>query len=496
MIRLRGIYSTALAGLLSEAGYTFSDISEKTRSRIPGLRFSSESVRATIKDLEHHKGIVIIGEEDAVANIYSIIESSIGSEYSIFVRDGPYTVYRARIIEAVKGGYTVELPGRRKGFLRTFQRHTIGDVVTAHVVKPAIFSPVLEEGIAVSGDYVRVVEGKRHSVSEHIHDPQFTLELLTLASTKARGKWGVRFRSSCRGTEILRIMEELEKLLGEAERVKQASEKIDAPALVRAGESIALMYFSFKSFERFDTIRRRYYPTVQGHHLVKSLGDNNISNKVDELEASASDDSVNFSENYFDELIRVLSTGTVRVVHEKAMGRGYTWLAKASISPTGYIQLEREVESNGWYDGLRVEKVKGDRIFTLTYPSSRFLVHKYVDKEDNLKGIYVNLNTPLDFSLTPPSLWYLDLALDIAWTPGEEARIIDQAEFEVLRVSGLYPKGSIEHYLEAARKIRELLSHEPLKLLTGPDFLVRLQDSVWGDEATKILMSFSNRLRG
>lgn len=486
MIRIRGIYATALAGLLSDAGYGFSDVSDKTRERIPGIRVSKGGARVTVKDLEHHKGIMIVGGGEEFLSVYSLLHATLDIECSVVIKDGPYTVYRARVLESTKGGYIVELPARRRGYLRTFRTHYIGEPVTVHVVKPDLISPVLEEGVALSGDYVRIIEGGRHSVSEHIRDPQLVLELLTLASSYATGGWGVRFRSSSRSSDMVKILEELKSLVEEAKKVKARADKAQDPVLLREGESIAFVYFSTRSFDALDIIRRKYYPTGRSHHLVKSLGNEQLSNLVDEVEGKQ-EGVADFFQLYLDELKRVLSEALVRIVHEKPIGRGYSWQAKPLLTPEGFIRLEREIQTPGKYDGLNIGREKGDRIVTLAYPFSRFLLHQYFDREGNLKGIYVNLNTPLDVTLSPPGLWYLDVFLDVVWTPGEEPRIVDRAQFELLRATGLYPNVNLERYLDSAESLREILSKNPSTLLENPRTMVDLQERLWHEKTSNIL---------
>ncbi|MEZ0345059.1 MAG: DUF402 domain-containing protein [Infirmifilum sp.] len=488
MIRLRGIYATALAGLLTDAGYAFSDLSNKIQARIPYARVSGSGAKVTIKDLEHQKGIVIVGESSSVLHVYSLIASVVGSECSIVIKDGPYTSYRARVAERFREGYLVDLPGGRRGFMRSSKTHSIGDAVNAHVIRPDIFSPVLEEGVAISGDYVRVIEGAKHSVSEHIRDPELILELLSLASNYAPEGWGVRFRSSIRSAGVLSALEEMKKLLGEAVSIKRRAERVSEPAVLMEGESIAFVYFSPTLFARLDELRRKNHPTVPGHHLIKSLGNESLSAEVDAIEEGVEGGAKDLTELYVNKLQELLSRGVVRVFHEKPFGRGYSWSASVTEGINGFLRLERKIETEGVYDGLNVPKMPGDRIVSLTFPLSRFIVHLYFTSSYSLKGVYVNLNTPLDFTLSKPGLWYLDVALDVVWVPGEGgARTVDHAEFEILSASGLYPNRRLELYREAQRELVSVLSEDVGKLVDSPDFLLSLQERLWGERPENIL---------
>ncbi|UNQ72575.1 DUF402 domain-containing protein [Infirmifilum sp. NZ] len=494
MIRLRGIYSTALAGLLDNAGYTFSDVTEQIKSRIPWLRFSRNGTLVTVKDMEHHKGLIVVGEHGLAMQVYSLIKAYFRGALAVVIEHGPFTLYRVRVIEQAGGGYLVELPYGVRGFLRSRRGHRTGDLVTAHVVKPSPSSPLLEEGVAVSGRYVRVIEGSHHSLSEHIRDPELALELLSLASRTAPEGWGVRFRSAAKDAGVLAVAEELERLVEEARRLKAAVEEIQEPRLVREGEAIAFVYFEPEDTFAADSLRNAVLRTARGHHIVKSLGDEALSRAIDEVEARGSSEDAFVL--YLESLLSLISRGQVKVVHEKPASRGFTWYAAVRVRGDGFLQLERRIQSEGFYDGLGVKKETGDLVVTLTFPFSRFLVHQYFSASEKLKGIYVNLNTPLDATLSPPSLWYLDVHVDVVWTPESGARgVVDLEVFEELRRLDRFPNARLEMYRVAAERLARILSEGSERLLSSPALLLDVQREIWGGVTEKYAGLVLDKLR-
>lgn len=479
MIRVRGIFATAIAGLLDSSGYTFSDISEQLLNRLGGLRISREGVRVTVKDLDSRKGILIVGERDIALQVLSLIKACIGG-VGVVVVQGPYTLYRVRVSEKAEGGYIVELPGAKRGYLRTKRMHSIGGLVTAHVVRPDPILPVLEEGVAVTGQYTRVIEGGVHSISEHIKDSETALELLSLASQVAPEGWGVRFRSAAKNASILEVMEELRRLLEEARKLKDAALNIHEPALIKEGEVIIFLHFEPENMFAADSLRSRFHPTLKGHHLIKSLGDNLMSSRLDSLEEKGvlTEDILDWYARGF---LNILLGGDVRIVHDKPFGRGFKWHASAKVNSSGFVYLERNITSSGYYDGLKVKKEAGDKVITVTYPLSRFLAHYYFSVSGGLKGVYINLNLPLDYALSPPALWYLDVFLDVVWIPEGRVSLIDVEEYEALKALDAYPNEKLGKYREAAEILASVLSRDPEYPLKNPQFLVNLQEEVWGD---------------
>ncbi|QOJ78197.1 DUF402 domain-containing protein [Infirmifilum lucidum] len=492
MIRVRGIFATAIAGLLDSSGYTFSDVSEQLLKRLGSLRISREGVRVTVKDLDSRKGVLIVGERDVALQVLSLVKACMGG-VGVVVVQGPYTLYRARVSEKTEGGYIVELPGARRGYLRTKRMHGIGGLVTAHVVRPDPILPVLEEGVAVTGRYARVIEGSVHSVSEHIKDGEFTLELLSLASQLAPEGWGVRFRSAAKSASILEVMEELRRLLEEARKLKDFALNVHEPTLVKEGEAIIFLHFEPENMFVADSLRSRFHPTLEGHHLIKSLGDNLMSDKLDSLEEKGilSEDTLDW---YARGLLSILSGRSVRIIHDKPFGRGFVWHASARVNSDGFVYLERSITSNGYYDGLGVKKEAGDKILTVTYPFSRFLAHYYFSASGSLKGVYINLNLPLDYVLSPPALWYLDVFLDVVWTREGRVGLIDVEEYEALKALDAYPNEKLGKYREAAEALTSVLLKDPEYPLKNPQFLVDLQKEIWGD-SEKYSRSLLDKIR-
>jgi predicted RNA-binding protein associated with RNAse of E/G family len=88
-----------------------------------------------------------------------------------------------------------------------------------------------------------------------------------------------------------------------------------------------------------------------------------------------------------------------------------------------------------------------------------------------LKGVYFNVSTPPDFK--PGEVSYLDLLVDVAWTPQAGARLVDVEEVERAEKQGTLPRHLAERALKVAKELAHALSsRDPLSIdLLSPTHL-------------------------
>ena len=138
------------------------------------------------------------------------------------------------------------------------------------------------------------------------------------------------------------------------------------------------------------------------------------------------------------------------------------------------LTLKRSVRSPGVYDGLEIRKEPGDTIETVVDTSKWTIIHRYYSQTGELKGVYVNINTPPE--IVPSRIRYLDLSVDVIKRPGEPPRIIDLEEFAEAVKNGTITARAACRALEAVveeageerlrEAIEELKDPAPLKQLT------------------------------
>lgn len=464
MLRVRGVYATALTKILSDMGYSFSDISDKTRERFRGeIKLSSNPPRVTIKDLEGEKGVAIIGERNIVKNITYNVSSIIPSSIVLYVKYGPYTSFLVKIKERIDWKtYEVELPDNKSGVMISKFPHAVGSKTVAHIIKPSIDSPLMREGLVLFGDYVRIIEGGKHSVSKFIRSEEKRVDLLSLAVKLSKGRWGIRFRSSSKNADLALIMDEITKLIEEGERILKKINEAEPPLTIFHRDSFSFIRFPPDALRELDRVRNRQLPTLPYHHALKSLKVQEVADKVDFVEEVIEDSSCIsprlMRKKYLDTVLGIISSNKdkISIYHDRVHKNGYIWNAKISkIEGTKIICTREVAKPEGIYDGLMVQKEKGDRIITLFSIFSRFILHSYYDKNQNIKGVYVNINTPIDVNQTG-YIWYIDLGIDVVKKPGEKSEIVDLEEYYGFREVNVSPL-CFKRYLDFANNIKNIL---------------------------------------
>ena len=424
-VRVRGIYATAVARLLIEHGLKVVDASWQLRERFGEAVSEGGVAVATVKDRDDRRGLVVVGRRRAVEDVLSALRGALRRSPIIVLGDEIYATYACRALD----DRTVELPGGREGLLEGGGARA-GDVVIAHVYTFRRGVPVLRRGAALVGDYARLVEGQPHDVSEHVRGPLRNL-LLTLAVRAGLEGWGVKWRSSARWAEMAELLAELQRLKEEAAKLKEAASKAVAPSKLSEGELLAIVPLSLDDKARLDSLRSSCVPTLPLHHFFKACGDQ-YSSLVDIAESTF----LGFCGAR--ELARALMarvegsyppSGVARLLHEKLDGEvvaiegEYRVVARAPLT----LRLERRVRGGGVYDGLRIPKEEGDTIVSVVTLGSYVVPHAYLAPGGRLKGVYVNVNSPIE-AQPPSSFWYLDLCVDVVWTKDRGVEVVDLEE--------------------------------------------------------------------
>ncbi|MDW8044348.1 MAG: DUF402 domain-containing protein, partial [Nitrososphaerota archaeon] len=168
---------------------------------------------------------------------------------------------------------------------------------------------------------------------------------------------------------------------------------------------------------KLDDIRRCVVPTVKGHHYYKTCGID-ISSAVDMAEKLIAKGS---PIDKVEELLRLTikheypSEGReIDIEHVKLDGN-ILHLGKALVKvydeDKGILKLHRSIKGEGVYDGLKVPKRIGDYALTEVKLGEWYLKTRYFSSENHYKGMYVNINTPVE--LYPRCIRYVDLEVDV-----------------------------------------------------------------------------------
>ena len=82
------------------------------------------------------------------------------------------------------------------------------------------------------------------------------------------------------------------------------------------------------------------------------------------------------------------------------------------------------------YDGIGVIKEEGDYAIVDCRIGDWFIRTEYFSKDNQTKGVYWNINTPVELYLNPFRIHYVDLEIDLVQRNNGEIQILDEEKLE------------------------------------------------------------------
>jgi protein associated with RNAse G/E len=206
-----------------------------------------------------------------------------------------------------------------------------------------------------------------------------------------------------------------------------------------------------------DKLRDSVTPTLRGHHFYKSCG-GRVSAALEMAEKLLEEGQDRSEvENAFREQIlsEFPEEGTlVDVEHVKLSGIVFH-LGQATVKSLNNEQIKygRMMRSNGLYDGLDVEKEVEDRAESEAKIGEWWITTKYFSKDGELKGTYINVNTPIE--IYPNAIRYVDLEVDVSIRPDGTTKVLDMEKLEKALEKGFISKTLFATVKEKAKEITQ-----------------------------------------
>ena len=455
-VRVRGIYATALTKILLDKGFIIVQASPIIRQRF-NIPENNVAPDLTIKTTDDPHTLLVIGFPQQVDETLRILREELKYIVVWVSKLGLYSTVIGRVIDRRGDECIVKLPFNLTGILGNCNDKP-GSIIPVAIAKTATKPKeriMLTRNIRVIGYYAALIKGSnRITISEHIRDPERKAELITLSSNIVREGYGVHWRSSAGRAEIQVLLRELEELKKEINNIIEKASKASEGEIVYEGEKIALITITSPAKQVLDTIRSEVVATIPGHHSYKALG-GELSNIVDYAEKLVENEWITpehagkgvlyyiaekLKNNKRIELIHVKPDGTaIRLTPGKP---------ESVVVKNNHIivELKRIIKTPGVYDGLKIEKEPGDYDIVRIDSSSWTIIHKYHDRYGNLKGEYININTPPEIGVD--KIIYQDLALDIVKKPDGTIQLTDIEEYGKLVRDGIITKYIHEKVLE------------------------------------------------
>ncbi len=445
-VRVRGIYSTAITKILLDKGIKVSHTSKIIRERL-GIDESNEPPTVTVKDTEDKHAVLIVGEYNHGKRVYEILKNY--SQIQWKSKLPLHAIVKGRIID-VKDDRSIVDIGNFKGIVD--ERLEVGEELLFDVARP--FMPndnyaKLSTKYTVFGKYVALVKGIERKVifSRHINK-KLREDLIALSRLSDVKEWCIRWRSSAVLGKIEDMLRDIEETYKKALNIIEAGKNADVGEVVYDGEFFAILYL-----DKFlcDEIRNEIKPTIKYHHSLKSLDETEIvdfSECLLERYGNRNDIS-EIAMNYI--LSKMCEQKLVKIEHISALKGEVVRLTPGK--PLNNYSLKRVFRRAGIFDGLNVKKEPGDYDIMEFLPNAPFILHKYYGRDGNLKGIYVNLNTPPDISRN--RIRYVDMEVDVV--AGEEVRVIDVDKLERACELGILSESIRDYCLNLAERIKNCL---------------------------------------
>ena len=445
-VRVRGIYSTALTQLLTDAGIGVVQASGPIEDRFDA-DFGVERASAAVETTDDRQGVGVSGDRATVKRVVDELRS-LGRDTLAWADPLPVrAVYAGEVTETLGSGAVVDC-GDGEGFLpysNSDDRVETGDRLRVQVVEGAPpwtdGRAVLDTAMAVRGELLTLVRGDSNSTTAA--GPA----MLDVISADPREGWGVAWEGASDDAGFDAIADALEAANERAAAIDDALTDADDPAdatPARQGDGGATTWVWFGRESRFelDGARRKVTTTMAGHHRVKA-GSNSASAAVDYVEALCADPGSD-AETDFPFAVTARQFGpqsgdTLALGHGKPDGRRIT-LGRAdvqSVEADGTVTVEREMRAGGEYDGLGVPKAAGDVAETTLKEGRWWYPTVYRDSDGAKKGTYVNVCTPVE--IFPDTARYVDLHVDVLKHADGRVERVDDDELDAAVEAGHVP---------------------------------------------------------
>jgi len=443
--RVRGVYTTALTKLLLDRGFNIVQASETTKQRF-ALKEENSSPDLDVYDRRDRQGVKALGKAEPVYEFISLLQSFLED---VVVRKWSVTVdgiYKGILKEVDAATHSVLVDiGPAVGVLQGTETssYTTEHQLLVQVERWRLGSrqPMLTTEIKIPGTNAILIPGRQVKISRKIMDWQTRTRLSQLGEDLATDSWGVLWRTSAANQSSDLLRNEVSSLVEEAKSIMQRAEQVEAPAMLWEGAHFVNVEFPALSKKRLDGVRKTVAPTIDGHHHYKASGYRvstalEMAEKLLERGYSQADVNDLLRQTIEKEFPNVDSW--IKIEHVKLDGKVFHLgpaLVEAFDQDKGFIRFRRVFKRPGVYDGLKTSKETDDYATTEAKMDEWHFKTQYFSKEGEIKGTYINLNTPME--LYPYAIRYVDLEADVCIWPDGRVETLDMEKLEEALKKGL-----------------------------------------------------------
>jgi Ribonuclease G/E len=460
--QIRGIFTTALTKILLENGFEIVNPSATIKERF-NLKSTNQIFDLKIKDRYDRQGVRVSGTKSSIDAFKSILQSNLDD---VIIRQLPYSldgIYKGLILQEdmEANAYLVNI-GSAIGFLPKDEipkHETNNIVVQVERKRIGAKNPILTTKIKFPGKYAILIPEPQVKISLQIRDLTKRAHLYALGKQLATDKWGIIWRGTAQNQPSEVLNKEVQELIKKAEEIVKKAEKAETPSLLKDGVNCLDIEFPALSKKQLDAARASVAPTIEGHHFYKAC-QGKVSSALEMaetmLEKGVSKEEVTKLLKTAIEAEFPTEDSQIDMEHVKLSGKTF-YLGKAQIEKFDghFLQFRRTFTKPGVYDGLDLPKEIGDYAITETEIGEWWLKTKYFSHNDQHKGTYINLNTPVE--LYPYGIRYVDLEVDIIVLSDGSIKTVDMEKLERALNKGVVTERLVSIVKEKMREITNYL---------------------------------------
>jgi len=445
--RVRGIYCTALTKMLLDMNFKIVQASEIIQDRLE-LNEEIDFYDIDIKDRDDRQGIKVTGLMEPL-NIF--IKNLREYMLDIIIRRWPIPIdgiYVGKVTDIHQHILYIDI-GETIGTLKIEKtdKYSIGEKILVQINRESAGRkhPYLLKEIRIPGKYVILIDKPGVKISRKIVDKNCREKLYNLGRKLVKDNIGLIWRSSSKNKDEEILIEEYNSLKELYYKIISNAEEENTPKMIWGSQYFIDIEFPYLSKIFLDNIRSKVAPTIKNHHRFRASGPI-ISKYVDMAERLL--ERGDKPENVYKKFLNTIDKyyfcegDYIKIYHVKPDGKvivmGPAKVIKMSWDRSK-IYVERRIMGRGVYDGLDIEKEEGDYAITVFEEGKWSYETRYYNRENKLKGIYININTPIE--VYPFGIRYIDLEVDVTIDKDGIKKVHDLSLFKnAIEMGFLNPK--------------------------------------------------------
>ncbi|MFX1362123.1 MAG: DUF402 domain-containing protein [Promethearchaeota archaeon] len=461
--RIRGVFSTSLSKLLVDNGFRVTQSSNVILKRLD-LEEEVKPPELEIWDLQSKQGVFLTGSITAVKKAVSILKDVFLDVIVRSFRAEINAIYKGTVKEVDYEKMTsfVDL-GDFYGLLsgKTLE---VGKNLLVKIIRPekGRRGPIVSDEVSIPGKFAIIIPNDSVKISRRIRDGSLRKALYSLGKNIKPEGWGILWRTAAAYQDIAVLTEEVNDLKVDLEDLIQKAEATETPTKLLDGLTIVEIEFPAISKKKLDEIRGGISATITNHHRYKAAGlDFAIGVDLAEKLITGIPDERDLITNQFNEIFRAKLPRIgekVEIEHVKLDGRvihlspGY--VVECDAKRSNYL-LKRYFRGGGIYDSLEIPIEDGDYGLTEISEGEWTLRTSYFSADNELKGEYYNISTPIE--IYPERIRYVDLEVDLVKWPDGQVKTVDLEELKEATSAGIITKALEDKVISILDNLRDRL---------------------------------------